>query len=96
MLRELHKLREEFPFELSSSAPDTRHGLFERRPRQLETELFNNQQRFQEEFSLLEQALLNEVVHVLCRGFNVSIRPVLCADEDGQFLDMGKVPSSVL
>lgn len=45
MLRELHNLREEFPFELSSSAPDTRHGLFERRPRQLEAELFNDQRR---------------------------------------------------
>lgn len=47
MLRELHNLREEFPFELSSSAPDTRHGLFERRPRQLEAELFNDQRRLQ-------------------------------------------------
>lgn len=39
MLRKLHKLREEFPFELSSSDPDTRHVLFERRRRQLEAEL---------------------------------------------------------
>lgn len=61
MLRKLHKLREEFPFELSSSAPDTRHGLFERQPRQLETELFNIQRRFQEESSQLEQALLSDI-----------------------------------
>lgn len=89
MLRKLHKLREEFPFQLSSSAPDTRHGLFERQPRQLETELFNNPRRFQAEFSQLEQVLLSEVAHLLCSGFNVSISPVSSEDENDHFLDMG-------
>lgn len=64
MLRKLHKLREEFPIELSSSAPDTRHGLFERRPRQLDAELSTSNTAIQAGFSQLEQTLFNEVAHL--------------------------------
>lgn len=71
--RELHKLREEFPSELSSSAPDTRHALFERRPRQPEAELVSNQHRTMGESRSSKPASFNELAHILCHGSNASI-----------------------
>lgn len=69
--------------------PDTRYGLFERRPRQLETELFNNQRSFQEEFSQLKQALLSEAAHASAADSMSASRRAHFADENGQFFDMG-------
>lgn len=100
MLRKLHKLREEFPFELSSSAPDTRHGLFERQPRQLETELFNIQRRFQEESSQLEQALLSDVAITQASAVDSMLASrqycVQTRMASSWIWDPGKIPSSVL
>lgn len=72
MLRELYNLREEFPFELSSSAADTRHGLFERRPRQLEPELFNDQRRLSKEILAARAGIVERDRSCLCRGYNIS------------------------
>lgn len=83
--------------------PDTRHGLFERRPRQLQAELFISQGRSEgESCSSQQQMPLNDTSHPHSRAihsFNGSISRVLRENENGQFLgDMGlfKVPSSVL
>lgn len=70
----------------SSSAPDTRHGLFERRPRQLEAELLDSPRRCGGGFSPLSTDIVKRDRSCFCRVSNNSMTPVLCAVENGQFL----------